>query len=96
MSKWKFIFLALALTGIAFGFSDARPATFLDLGRPMGETLLGLLLVAQLLERASALQVKQIRAAVLTQNEPIRTPMPSKYSRNEVATHPVPTTAHTH
>ncbi len=94
--KWKYIFLALALVEFAIGFSDLRPTTFFLLGRPLGAILLGLFLVAQLLERESALLDEQNRAAAQAQNEPIRNPRPLKNSRNEVATHPVPTMAHTH
>jgi len=96
MLSWKYIFLAFALVALAIGCGDPRTATSIYSGRPLGEILLGLFLVAQLLNRDSVLLEEQIRAAALTQNEPIRTPMPSKYSRNEVATHPVPTMAHTH
>jgi uncharacterized membrane protein YtjA (UPF0391 family) len=96
MLKWKYIFLGLALVEFPIGFSELRPTTFFYLGRPLGAILLGLYLVAQLLERESALLEEQSRAAALIQNEPIRTLGPSKYSRNEVATHPVPTLAHTH
>jgi len=94
--KLKHIFLALALIELAIGFSNLRPTTFFYLGPPLGAALLGLFLVTQLLERESALLDEQNRAAAPAQNEPIRRPEPSKYSRNEVATHPVPTMARTH
>jgi len=74
-----------------------RPAISLFPGLTLGAILLGLFSVAQhLLEREPALLGMQDRAAALSRNEPIRPPAPSKYSRNEVATHPVPTFAHTH
>lgn len=94
--KWKDIFLALALMEFAIGFSGLRPTTFFCLGLPLGVILLGLILVAQLLERESVLPDEQNRAAAQARNEPIRNPRPLKNSRNEVATHPVPTMAHTH
>ena len=96
MLKLKNIILALALIEFAIGFSNLRPTTFFYIGLPLGAILLGLFLVVQLLEKESALLEEQVRAAALPQNEPIRTAVPSEHSRNEVATHPVPTMAHTH
>jgi len=95
MSKWNYMILALALTEVVQGFSELRSTTWENVGWPVGVILLGLFLAVQLLERDSASLVRS-RAAALTRNEPIRTPLSSRYSRNEVATHPVPTTAHTH
>ena len=96
MLKLKYILLALSLMEFAIGFSNLRPTTFFYLGLPLGAILLGLYLVAQLLEKESALLDEQSRAAALSLNEPIRASAPSKNSRNEVATHPVPTYAHTY
>jgi hypothetical protein len=96
MTKWKNIILALGLIEFAIGFSNLRPTTFFYMGPPLGAILLGLFLVAQLLEKESALLDEQNRAAALPRNEPIWTAVPSSNSRNEVATHPVPTMAHTH
>ena len=96
MTRWKHIILALALIELAIGFSGLRPTTFFYMGPPLGAILLGLFLVTQLLEKESVLLDEQNRAAVLTRNEPIRRAVPSQNSRNEVATHPVPTMAHTH
>ena len=92
-SRWKYIFLSLALIEFAIGFSDLRPNTFFYMGRPLGAILLGLYLVAQLLERESALLDQQNRAAGAALNKPVWEPALPKYSRNEVATHPVPTMA---
>jgi hypothetical protein len=94
--RLKYVFLTLALIELAIAFSGAHPGTFFYLGLPLGVILFGLFLITQIFERESALLEEQNRAAALAQNEPIRTAMPSKYSRNEVATHPVPTFAHTH
>jgi len=94
--KWEFIFLTLALAAYAVAGGEGRPAALFFLGRPLGAALLGLFLVAQLSDRDSALLDEQNRAAAQAQNEPIRNPRPPKNSRNEVATHPVPTMAHTH
>ena len=58
--------------------------------------LLGRFLVAQLLVMEPVLLGMRDRAAALHQNEPIRTAAPSSNSRNEVATHPVPTLAQIH
>jgi uncharacterized membrane protein YtjA (UPF0391 family) len=96
MLKWKYVFLTLALVGLAVGFANLRPTTFFYLGQPLGAVFLGLFLIAQVLEKESALLDEQNRAAALSRNEPIQTPAPSKNSRNEVATHPVPTMAHTY
>jgi hypothetical protein len=93
MLRWKYIFLALSLTEFAIGFSNLRPTTFFCVGLPLGAIFFGLFLITQLLEKESALLDEQNRAAALARNEPIRTPEPSKNSRNEVATHPVPTLA---
>jgi hypothetical protein len=93
---WKYIFLALALVEFAIGFSDLRPTTFFYLGRPLGAILFGLFLIAQMLERESALLDEQNRAAALDQHEPVWKPEPPKYSHHEVATHPVPAIAPSH
>jgi uncharacterized membrane protein YtjA (UPF0391 family) len=96
MPRWKYIFLTLALVEFAIGFSGLRPTIFVDLGLPLGAILFGLFLITQILEKESALLDEQNRAAALARNEPIRTPAPSKNSRNEVATHPVPAIALSH
>ena len=93
MLKWKNIFLTLALVELAIGFSNLRPTTFFYLGPPLGAIFFGLFMITQLLEKESALLDEQNRAAALSRNEPIRTARPSQNSRNEVATHPVPTMA---
>ena len=96
MPRLKNIFLTLALVEFAIGFSNLRPTTFFYLGPPLGAIFFGLFMITQLLEKESALLDEQNRAAALSRNEPIRTTAPSSNSRNEVATHPVPTYAHTH
>jgi len=96
MIRLKHILLTLSLLEFAIGFSNYRPTTFFYLGPPVGAILLGLFLVAQLLEKESALLDEQNRAAAQPRNEPIRTSAPSRNSRNEVATHPVPTLAQIH
>jgi hypothetical protein len=93
MPRWKYTFLTLALIELAIGFSNVRPTTFFYLGLPLGAVLFGLFLITQMLEGESALLDEQNRATAQTRPEPIRTPAPSKNSRNEVATHPVPTIA---
>ena len=96
MPKLKNIFLTLALVELAIGFSNLRPTIFFYLGPPLGAIFFGLFMITHLLEKESALLDEQNRAAALSRNEPIRTAGPSRNSRNEVATHPVPTMAHTH
>lgn len=64
MRNWKYIFLTLALAEFAIGFSESRPATFYFLGRPLGATLFGLFLIAQILEKESILSGKRNRATV--------------------------------
>jgi hypothetical protein len=93
---WKYIFLTLALVELVIGFSEVRPATFFFLGRPLGAIFFGLFLIAQMLERESALLDEQNRAADLAQHEPVWQPRPLKNSHYEVATHPVPAIARIH
>jgi hypothetical protein len=93
MPRLKNIFLTLALVEFAIGFSNLRPTTFFYLGPPLGAIFFGLFMITQLLEKESALLDEQNRAAALSRNEPIRPVAPSRNSRNEVATHPVPTMA---
>jgi|SRR5208282_4388729 len=93
---WKYIFLTLALLEFVIGFSDLRPATFFFLGRPLGAIFFGLFLIAQMLERESALLDEQSRAANLVQHEPVWHPSSLKNSQYEVATNPVPAIAQIH
>jgi uncharacterized membrane protein YtjA (UPF0391 family) len=93
MPKWKHIFLTLALVEFVIGFSDLRPTTFFYLGRPLGAIFFGLFLIAQMLEKESALLDEQNRAAGLDQLEPVWNPGPTKNPHAKVATHPVPTMA---
>ena len=94
--KWNHIFLALALAEFFMGISVVRPTTLFVPGLTLGAIFFGLFLMAQKLDRESALLDEQNRAAAQARNEPIRTPAPSKNSRNEVATHPVPAIALSH
>jgi len=96
MMRGKHIFLTLSLIEFAIGFSNARPTTFFYLGLPLGAVFFGLFLITQMLEKESALLDEQSRATAPAGHEPIRTPAPSKYSRNQVATHPVPAIARIH
>jgi uncharacterized membrane protein YtjA (UPF0391 family) len=93
MPRWKNIFLTLALIELAIGFSNLQPTALFCLGLPLWVVCFGLFMITHLLEKESVLLDEQNRAAVLSRNEPIRPAMPSKNSRNEVATHPVPTMA---
>jgi hypothetical protein len=95
MSKWKSIFLALALIAIAIGFSNLRPTPFILFSSPLGTIVLGLFFVAQPLEKESGLLDEQNRAAALPRYEPLRVAIPPRNSR-EMATHPVPTMAQIH
>jgi hypothetical protein len=92
MLRLKYIVLTLALAELALGFISMRPVALTYFGTLLGVALLGLFLVAQLLERDPALLDEQNRAAALPLNEPIRTGAPSQNSR-KVATHPVPANA---
>jgi len=94
--RWKYIFLTLALLELVIGFSELRPNTFFFLGRPLGAMFFGLFLIAQMLERESALLDEQNRAAIMDQHEPVWQPQSPKNSQYEVATHPVPAIARHH
>ena len=93
--KWKYIFLTLALLELVLGFSELRPNAFFFLGWPLGAIFFGLFLMAQILERESAL-LEQNRAAIMDQHEPVWQPQSPKNSQYEVATHPVPAIARYH
>jgi hypothetical protein len=94
--KWKHIFLTLTLLQLVIGFSAPRPNTFFFPGWPLGAIFFGLFLIAQMLERESALLDEQNRAAIMDQHEPVWQPQSPKNSQYEVATHPVPAIARTH
>jgi len=96
MPKLKNILLTLAVMELAIGFSNLRPTIFFFMGLPLGAILFGLYLITQLLEKESALLDEQNRAAAQTRPEPIRRSAPSRHSRIEVATHPVPAIARSH
>lgn len=90
--KLKYVFLTLSLIETAIGLSDARQNIFFYLGLPIGAILLGLFLIAQVLEKESALYDEQNRALELA---PERNPGPWQRSSipQEVAHHPDPTAA---
>jgi len=96
MLKWKYIFLTVSLTGFAAGFSGMQPAILSDMGRPVGAILFGLFLIAQVLEKESALLDKQLAA-----EKSQRASTPNKRSGGlsdlqEGLTAPVLTTARSH
>ena len=91
MLRWKNIFLAAALIEFAVGFSDARPAIFFYLGRPLGGILFGLFLIAMVFEKESELFDQQTRA----QRARVEESPPKQFSR-EVAAHPALANAHSH
>jgi len=91
--KWNHIFLALALAEFFMGISVVRPTTLFVPGLTLGAIFFGLFLMAQKLDRESALLDEQNRAVVLDQHEPVWQPGSPKNSQYEVATHPVPAIA---
>ena len=66
MMKAKYILLTCSLIELAIGLSNARQNTFFYLGLPVGALLFGLFLIAQIMEKASALYDEQKRARALT------------------------------
>jgi len=97
MLKWKYIFLTVSLIAFAIGFSDARPSVWFYMGRPVGAILFGLFLIAQVLEKESALYDEQARAAAKERSAklpPQTAPGPSV--SEEGLTTPALTTAHSH
>ena len=95
MLKPKYIFLTLSLIELTIGFSNARPNAFFYLGLPVGAILFGLFLIAQVLEKESALYDEQKRAADLTRKTGAVRPRPASI-RKETAYDPALTTAHSH
>ena len=65
MMKPKYIFLTLSLVELTIGLSNARQNVFFYLGFPVGAILFGLFLIAQVMEKESALYDEQNRAAKL-------------------------------
>jgi hypothetical protein len=96
MPRMKYIFLTLALIELAIGLHNPRPTTFFYLGLPLGSVLFGLFMITQVLEKESVLLDEQNRAAAQARPEPTRMAAPSRRSRNEMATHPVPAIALSH
>jgi hypothetical protein len=95
MLKWKHIFLALSLIELAIGLSDARQNAFFYLGLPVGAALFGLFLIAQILEKESALYDEQNRAAT-SASKPGGVRQQHVSLRREVANNPALTMAHPH
>lgn len=67
MMKPKYILLVLSLIELTIGLSNARQNIFFYLGLPVGAALFGLFLIAQVLEKESALYDEQSRASVPVQ-----------------------------
>jgi hypothetical protein len=95
MFQPKYIFLTFSLIALAVGFSDARPAVFFYLGRPVGAILFGLFLIAQVLEKESALYDEQKRAPEPTRKTGEIRKQPLSIQK-EMAHDPALTTAHSH
>jgi uncharacterized membrane protein YciS (DUF1049 family) len=95
MLKWKHIFLALSLIELAIGLSNARPNTFFYLGLPVGAILFGLFLIAQVMEKESAVYDEQKRSTALSSESREVRQRPLSL-RREVAHNPSLTTAHSH
>jgi hypothetical protein len=92
MLKWKHIFLTLSLIELAIGLSNARQNTFFYLGLPVGAVLFGLFLIAQVMEKESALYDEQKRATTLSsKSREVR--QQSLSLRREVAHNPALTMA---
>jgi len=93
MIKPKYMFLTLSLIELTVGFSNAGQNAFFYLSLPVGAILFGLFLVAQVLEKESALYNEQKCAAEAlggtqkAQARPVST-------QPKVAHDPVLTTAH--
>jgi hypothetical protein len=92
MLKWRNILLALASILLAIGLSTARPDNLFFPGYPAGAILLGLFLIALVLEKESAMRNGQGKALELAR-------IPNDFQqhsfsvRQEVAHYPDPTTA---
>jgi hypothetical protein len=95
MMKLKYILLTLSLIELTVGFSNARQNTFFYLGLPVGAALFGLFLIAQLLEKESALYDEQRRAARREQ-KPCEDQKQPLSSRQAVAPDPALSMAHSH
>ena len=92
--KPKLIFLILSLVEFAIGFSNARPNVFFYLGLPIGAILFGLFLIAQVLEKESALYDEQNRASESATRSAGIQKRRKPSIQKEVAQHPVLTSAH--
>jgi hypothetical protein len=79
---------------LAIGFSDAQPNIFFYLGRPIGTILFGLFLIAQMMEKESALYDEQNLATEPSKPWDVRQQAAS--SRQKSAHAPALTTAHSH
>jgi hypothetical protein len=95
MMKPKYIFLTLSLVELTIGFSNARQNAFFYLGLPVGAILFGLFLIAQVMEKESALYDEQNRAAKLEREPDVSRPQPAAIQRG-VAHDPDLTMAHSY
>jgi len=95
MLRPKHIFLILSLIELAIGLSNARQNTFFYLGLPVGAILFGLFLIAQVLEKESALYDEQKRATARS-SKPREARERLLPLHRKVAQNPALTTAHTH
>jgi hypothetical protein len=95
MMKPKYILLTFSLIELAIGLSNARQNTFFYLGLPVGAILFGLFLIAQVMEKESALYDEQRRATALSSKSREVRQRPLSL-RREVAHNPSLTTAHSH
>jgi hypothetical protein len=95
MMKPKYIFLTLSLVELTIGFSNARQNAFFYLGLPVGAILFGLFLIAQVMEKESALYDEQNRAAKLEREPDVSRPQPAAIQRG-VAHDPALTMAHSY
>jgi len=93
MMKPKYIFLTLSLIELTIGLSNARQNIFFYLGLPVGAILFGLFLIAQVMEKESALYDEQNRTTALTSKSREVRQRPLTL-RREVAHTPALTTAH--
>jgi hypothetical protein len=93
MLKGKHILLVLALIALAVGFLDARGNIIFYLGPPVGVALFGLFLIAQVLEKESALYDEQNRAPEEIRLAQLQNPLSQ---RQEVAHDPALAMARPH
>ncbi len=95
MLRLKHIFLTLSLIELTIGFSNAWQNAFFFVALPVGAMLFGLFLIAQILEKESALYDEQRRAAELAR-KPHEVRSQPLSIRQEATYDPALTTAHSH